>query len=449
MGERRSLTEGSVFHNIVRFSLPFLLSYFLQTLYGMADLFIIGQYNGADVISAVSVGSQVMHMLTVMLVGLAMGTTVMIGRHVGAREEEKISRTIGNTIFLFLIIALALMGLLQLLIRPILTVLSTPAEAVDQARIYLVICFLGIPFITAYNVISAIFRGLGDSRSPMYFVAAACLINIVLDYVFIGAMDLHAAGAALGTVVSQAMSVLFALIAIRRRQLGIHVRKQDLRPDRAVIRSLLSIGAPICAQDGLIQISFLVITAIANRRGVDVAAAVGIVEKIISFLFLVPSAMLSTVSAIAAQNIGAGQQERAERTLRYGALIAFTVGVIFGIIFQFAARPVISLFTAGKDPQVIELGSQYIRTYVWDCALAGIHFTFSGFFSACGRSMISFIHNIIAIVTLRIPLAWLASVYFPATLWQMGIAPPAGSLLSALICIGVYLHLKKKGTLVR
>ena len=155
------------------------------------------------------------------------------------------------------------------------------------------------------------------------------------------------------------------------------------------------------------------------------------------------------LSAIAAQNIGAGQQERAERTLRYGALIAFTVGVIFGIIFQFAARPVISLFTAGKDPQVIELGSQYIRTYVWDCALAGIHFTFSGFFSACGRSMISFIHNIIAIVTLRIPLAWLASVYFPATLWQMGIAPPAGSLLSALICIGVYLHLKKKGTLVR
>ena len=203
----KNLTTGSVFKNIVLFSLPYLLSYFLQTLYGMADLFIVGQFEGVASTTAVSVGSQVMHMLTVMIVGLAMGTTVSIGQAVGGGDTGRAAKDIGNTVTLFMIVAVALTVLLLIFVRPIVSVMSTPAEAADGAMSYLTICFMGIPFITAYNIISSIFRGLGDSKSPMYFIAVACISNIILDYLFMGVFRLGAAGAALGTTVSQAISV--------------------------------------------------------------------------------------------------------------------------------------------------------------------------------------------------------------------------------------------------
>ena len=312
----RNLTRGSVFENVVIFSLPYLLSYFLQTLYGMADLFIVGQFEGVSSTTAVSIGSQVMHMLTVMIVGLAMGTTVSIAQAVGAGEKKRVAQSTGNTVTLFMIVALVLMAVLLTLVRPIVSIMSTPAEAVDGTVAYLRICFIGIPFITAYNIISSIFRGMGDSKSPMCFIAVACVANIVLDYVFIGVLRLGPAGAALGTTVAQAISVGIALTVIIRKQ-SIVLGRQDFQPKRAVMGKILSIGIPIACQDGLIQVAFIVITIIANRRGLNDAAAVGIVEKIISFLFLVPSSMLSAVSALGAQNIGAKKPERAIQTLRY------------------------------------------------------------------------------------------------------------------------------------
>ena len=302
----RNLTTGSVGKNILIFSLPYLLSYFLQTLYGMADLFIIGQFDGVASTTAVSIGSQVMHMLTVMLVGLAMGTTVSIARAVGGRNHKQVSENVGNTVTLFFGLSIVLTVVLLLLVRPIVGVMSTPAEAVDGTVAYLTICFLGIPFITAYNIISSIFRGMGDSKSPMYFIAIACAANIMLDYLFIGALDFGPAGAALGTTLAQTISVAVSLFMILRRK-SISLSKGDFHPRRPVVGQILQIGVPVALQDGLIQIAFIVITIIANRRGLNDAAAVGIVEKIIGFVFLVPSSMLSTVSALGAQNIGAGQ----------------------------------------------------------------------------------------------------------------------------------------------
>ena len=310
----QNLTTGSVFRNVVRFSLPYLLVYFLQTLYGMADLFIVGQYEGVAATTAVSIGSQVMHMLTVMLVGLAMGTTVSIARAVGAGNRAEAAKATGNTVTLFAVVSLALTAVLLLLVRPITAVMSTPAEAVDGTAAYLTICFCGIPFITAYNILSSIFRGMGDSKSPMYFVAVACAANIALDYFFMGALHMGPAGAALGTTLSQALSVLIALLAIRKCRM-ISLQKSDLRPQKAVMGQILRIGLPVLAQDGLVQIGFLIITIIANQRGLTDAAAVGIVEKFISFVFLVPSSLLSTVSALAAQNLGADKPARARQTL--------------------------------------------------------------------------------------------------------------------------------------
>ena len=433
----RNLTTGSVLKNILYFSLPYLLSYFLQTLYGMADLFIIGQFDGVASTTAVSVGSQVMHMITVMLVGLAMGTTVTIGQAVGANNREKASKTVGNTVVLFMVLSVVLMAVLLLLVHPIVAIMSTPEEAVAGTVSYLTICFIGIPCITAYNIISSIFRGLGDPKSPMYFIAIACVANIGLDYLFMGTFRMGPAGAALGTILAQALSVVIALLMTLKRKM-ITVTKTDFLPQKESMGQIARIGIPIALQDGLIQVAFIVITIIANRRGLSDAAAVGIVEKIISFLFLVPSSMLSTVSALGAQNIGAGKPERAIQTLRY--TVGF--GVIISVIIQFAAAPVVGLFTT--DAAVVVLGTQYIRGYIWDCIFAGIHFSFSGYFCACGRSELSFIHNITAIVLVRVPGVYLTSKMFPDTLFPMGLATAAGSLTSVVICLIAFSYLRRR-----
>lgn len=440
----KNLTTGSVWKTVISFSLPYLLSYFLQTLYGMADLFIIGQFNGVESTTAVSIGSQAMHMLTVMVVGLAMGATVMIGQAVGAARREQASWAIGNTITLFMSLSLVLTALLLFAVKPIVGLMSTPAEAVPGTISYLTVCFMGIPFITAYNIISSIFRGMGDSKSPMYFIAVACGANIALDYLLIGGMGLGPAGAALGTTLSQTISVMVSLAVILRRKAGNGLAREHLKPRRKTMEGLLKIGIPVALQDGFIQISFLVITVFANQRGLNDAAAVGIVEKIISILFLVPSSMLQSVSALSAQNIGAGKHGRARLTLRYATAIAVAWGIGASILMQFYAEPVVGMF-AKDNGAVALLGGQYMRGYVWDCALAGIHFCFSGYFCAYGLSGVSFLHNVLSILCARIPLSWLASKRFADTLFPMGLASPVGSALSAIICIGVFLWMGRRG----
>ena len=422
---------------MLSFSIPYLISCFLQTFYGMADLFITGQFNGAASISAVAVGSQLMHMLTVMIVGLAMGSTVTISRCIGARDERGAAAGIGSTVSLFMLVSVAVTGILLLLADPILRIMAVPEEAFSEARRYCLICFAGIPFITAYNIVSSIFRGLGDTKRPMYFVAVAGLMNIGLDYLLIGPFAMGAAGAALATVISQAGSVLLAVLSLHRFDIGVKMSRSDFRFDPDTVRRILGIGVPVAFQEGLIQISFLVITAIANSRGVDVAAAVGIVEKIISFLFLVPSAMLSTVSALAAQNAGAGKHERSRKVLQTGIIICAGFGFVIFLICQCISEPIVSCFVH-DNAEVVKLGGQYLRSYTLDCIFAGIHFCFSGFFSAYGKSGYSFLHNMLSAICIRIPGAWLASALFPLTLYPMGLAAPAGSLVSILICVVLY-----------
>lgn len=439
---KKDLTTGNVFQTILYFALPYLLSYFLQTLYGMADLYIIGQFNGVAATTAVSIGSQVMHMLTVIIVGLAMGTTVAVGRAIGAKKTDEAALAIGNTVTLFMIVSIAFTLGLLLLLKPIVVLISTPQEAVQGTIQYLFVCFIGIPFITAYNIISSIFRGLGDSKSPMCFVAVACVANIGLDYLFIGAMSMGPVGAALGTTLAQTLSVVISLIAIRKKQIGVHLTKKDFKPQVSVMKTLLSIGVPVALQDGFIQVAFIVITIIANQRGLNPAAAVGIVEKFISAAFIVPSSMLATVSALAAQNIGADKHERAAKTLYTAMLITSVYGILIGLVTEAAAEYILGFFT--KDAVVTLLGSQYLRAYIWDAFLAGFQFCFTGYFCAYGLSYIGFIHNVLAIVLVRIPGAYFTSKWFPDTLFPMGLSAPAGSLLSTLICIVFFIWLKKR-----
>ncbi len=431
---QNNLTTGNLLHTITKYAIPYLIACFLQTFYGLADLFITGQFSGAAAVTAVSVGSQVTHMLTVAVVGLAMGTSVCISHAVGAQNSKLAAKYIGNSISIFAIVAAVLTVVFSLLTGPILTILHAPAESFASAVSYLRICFIGIPFITAYNVISSIFRGLGDSKSPMIFVGIAGVLNVLLDYVLIGPLGMGATGAALATVASQAFSVCISLIYIRRVNTGVKLSVEDLRFNPDISGKIVRIGTPIACQESFIQISFLVITMIANSRGLEVATAVGIVEKVISFLFLVPSAMLSTVSAITAQSVGAGDHARGRKALLYGIRICIIYGALVFVVCVLLATPIVRLFIK-DEPEVVRLGAQYLKTYSIDCMLAGVHFCFSGYFSAYGKSLYTFTHNVLSVILVRIPGAYLASILFPATLYPMGMAAPLGSLLSILICL--------------
>lgn len=441
---REDLTQGKPLKVLILFALPYLLSSFLQTFYGMADLYIVGQFHGASSISAVSIGSQFMHMLTVVIIGLAMGTTVRIGHAMGAKKYCEVPQIIGNTFLLFLSLAILLTIVLCINTSYIIQIMATPQEAIRETYDYLLICFIGIPFIVAYNVMSSIFRGIGDSKSPMYFIMVACIINVVLDYYFIGSLSMGAKGAAFATVIAQAMSSIIAMICLLKKKFEFSFQLSNLKINSEIMKGVVSSGLPIALQDGFIQISFLVITVIANSRGLIMATSVGIVEKIISFLFLVPSAFLSALSALVAQNIGAQKQQRAQTMLKYGLMITVSFGVICFLICQLIPSQLLSLFTSEEG--VILHGSEYLRAYALDCVFAAIHFCFSGYFCGSGYSSISFIHNIISVMCIRIPGAYLATKIFSNTLFPMGLAAPLGSLLSAMICIIFYQCLKKKET---
>lgn len=431
------LTSGPLFPKMMRFALPYLAACFLQTFYGMADLFITGQYYGAASVTGVAIGSQVMHMIIVIIAGLTIGSAVSIARSLGAREDKESFRLMGSAAFLFIPLSLLLTLILFLLMPFILSALETPAEALEDTRAYLAVCFAGVPLIVMYNTVSSFFRGMGNTRAPMIFIATSGLLNIFLDFLLIGHYHMGAAGAAWGTLSSEGLSVLLALFFLRVKFAPLHLTLEDFRPGKKWIRQILGIGIPISCQDGLIQISFLIITAIANSRGVEAAAAVGIVEKIISFLFLVPSAMMSTVSATAAQNAGAGLQERGRQGLFYGISVCIGFGIFCILLIFWKAGPILSLFLPG-EPGVIAMGIDYFHSYVFDCAIAGVHFCFSGYFAAYRKATFSFLHNVISIFTIRIPGTYAASVLFPATLFPMGMAAPAGSLLSVIICVYLY-----------
>ena len=438
----QKLTEGSISRSLIRFSLPFLVSNFIQILYGLVDLYIIGRYCNSAVITAVSVGSQVMHLVTVVITSLLMGTTVMISHGIGANDSQKIKRNIGNSTTFFTIFSVALCIIMLLFNNTLLKLLSVPEESLKEAKIYLVICFLGIPFITMCNLLSAILRGLGDSKTPMYFVAIACVVNIVLDFLFIGILKLSAMGAALGTVIAQSISVFLGLLIIRRKKLNLNLSKSDFFLEPFTLKKNFSVGIPIAFQDGIVQISFIIITKIANGRGIEMAAAVGIVEKIISIMFLIPSSMLSSISTFCAQNAGANLHKRAKKALALGILITSISGIIISLLTQISPESLIAIFT--NESEVQQFGGQYLRSYVTDCIFAGIHFCFSGYFAAYQKSLLCFIHNIASVVLARIPISEIATILYPQNLFPMGMAAPLGSILSDVICIVFFIIFFRK-----
>lgn len=436
------LTQGSVPKVLLRFAMPFLIANVLQALYGGADLFVVGQYDDAASVAGVAIGSQVMQTITGIILGLTTGTTILIAMGTGAKDDRKVAATIGTSVYFFTMTGIILTLVMVLFHRPIAALMHTPEEAMADTLHYILICSAGIPFIMGYNVVCGILRGLGDSKSPLYFVGLACIINIGADFLLVGGFGMRAAGAAIATVLSQGISFLTALWFLHRRGFHFEFTRRDIRFHKDLSRRIVTLGAPIALQDALINVSFLIITVIVNQMGVIASASLGVVEKIIIFAMLPPTAMAAAVATMTAQNYGAGLIQRMSRCLYSGIGISLVFGVSVCVYSQFLPETLTGIFT--NDPAVIEMAAGYLCGYSIDCVMVSFVFCINSYFSGQGNSWFPMIQSMIATFLFRIPLSYLCGQLDPTDLVLMGYAPPLSTLVSLLICFWYLKRNKRK-----
>ena len=438
MKQNQSFTEGRIFSPLIRFALPVLFALFLQTMYGAVDLLIVGQFGGelADVyVSAVSTGSQLMQAITVVITGLAMGLTVFVGKEIGAGQREKTGKIIGSGIFLFGVIAVGI-AVIMVCTSPLLAkAMHAPEEAFDQTVSYIRICSAGAVFIVAYNLVGSIFRGIGDSKMPLITVAIACVLNIAGDLLMVAVFHMGASGAAVATVFAQAVSVLISLLIIRKRTLPFALSVKDIKPQRIFIKEMLRLGIPIALQDLLVNITFLVIIAIVNSLGLTASAGVGVAEKLCGFLMLVPSAFMQSMSAFVAQNMGAKKPGRARKALLCGIASSLVASVIMVYFTFFHGDLLAGIFA--KDREVILAAADYLKAYALDCLLTSFLFCFIGYFNGCGSTTFVMLQGIIGAFGVRLPVSWLMSRRAEVSLFHIGLATPASSIVQIILC-GVY-----------
>lgn len=438
MKQMQTFTEGRIFSPLIRFALPVLLALFLQTMYGAVDLLVVGQFGGelADVyVSAVSTGSTVMQTLTVVITGLAMGLTVFVGKEIGAGEREKAGKIIGSGIFLFGVVTVIVTAAMICCASILAEVMHAPEKAFGQTVSYITVCSAGAVFIVAYNLVGSIFRGIGDSKMPLITVAIACVLNIAGDLFFVAVLHMGALGAAIATVFAQAVSVLLSLMIIKKRSLPFAFSAKYIRPHGAFIKETLRLGTPIALQDLLVNISFLVIISIVNSLGLTESAGVEVAEKLCGFLMLVPSAFMQSMSAFVAQNIGAGKPERARRALLCGIVLSLAVSVVMAYFTFFHGNVLAGIFA--KDGEIISAAADYLRAYALDCLLTSFLFCFVGYFNGCGRTTFVMLQSIIGAFGVRLPVSYFISRQAGVTLFKIGLATPASSLVQIILC-GIY-----------
>lgn len=427
------LTQGRIAPTLMRFALPFLGASLLQFMYAVVDMIIVGQFSDSAGIAAVNNSSQVMQLVTSLICGIATGGTVLMGQHLGAKQEREAGKTVGSMIALFVVLAAVITAALLVLGNGLVTLMQVPEDAVAPARAYLRICGAGTVFIVGYNVVASILRGIGDSRRPMYFIAVSCVLNILGDLILVGVFRMGAAGAAIATVAAQAISFVTALVTLCRTGLPFPV---VLKPEGGKLSKVLQLGTPIALQDVMATLSFVIITVVVNLIGLDQSAAVGIVERIIGFSMVIPVAFMSAISVFAAQNMGARQMERAGKGLwiSLGASLVLT-------LFLFAAMQLIPELLMGvftDDMGVIGHGVLYLRTYSVDALLVCFVFCLNGFFSGCGHTGFTMFNSLFSTFAVRIPLVILFAALPGSTMFHIGIAAPVASVIQILIQLIYY-----------
>lgn len=442
MEEKKSLTEGSILKALLGFAVPVLFALFLQAMYGAVDLLVVGRFGETADVSGVATGSMLMHTVTMVVTGLAMGITILVGQAIGKGESEESSRAIGSGICLFAVCGVILTVLVAAGADFFTELMQAPEEAFYQTAQYLRICGAGFIFIIAYNVLGAVFRGLGDSRTPLFTVAVACAVNIGGDLLFVAIFHWGAAGAAVATVLAQAVSVMISLCIIRKKKLPFTLKKGDIRFDPGMIRRILILGTPVALQDLLVGISFLVVQAIVNSKGMIQSAGVGVAEKVCHFLMLVAVAYMQSMSAFVAQNIGAGKHRRARKALLYGIASAFVIGIVMFYISFFHGDVLAGIFD--EDPAVVLAAHSYLKAYAIDCLLTAILFCFIGYYNGCERTFFVMMQGLIGAFGVRVPVVYLVSRWEESTLFHIGLATPASSAVQIALCLLLFFHILRK-----
>lgn len=433
--------SGPILPPLLRFAFPLMLSLVLQALYGGVDLMVVGKFASTASVSAVATGSQMMQTATVVVTGLTMGVTVLVGRAMGAGKPEKAGGIVAAQIRLFTVVALVLTALIVVFTPQAAAVMNVPEEAMGETIRYVRICGGGMVFITAYNAISGVFRGVGNSRSPFLFVLIACLINVVLDLLFVAGLEMAAAGAALATVIAQAVSVLFSLLYIRRHPLPFRITRQSFRT-RGAAAGILRVGAPIALQDALVHVSFLIITSIVNALGVVASASIGISEKYFVIFSIVPSAFMSALSAFVAQNMGAQNPHRASRAMVLAQGISFLCGVAIFLLTFLCGSFLASLFE--NDPAVIAATNDYMHGSAFEYLMVPLTFCFLGYFNGRERSTFVMIQGLLSAFLVRIPLSYYLSRLPDTGMFTISLAVPASAVVSLLLCVLYFLHLRRQ-----
>lgn len=440
--KEQDLTQGSIFRTLVVFAVPFLIANILQSLYGAVDLFVIGRYCSAKSVAAVSTGTQITQIVTSLITGLTLGSTILIGEYTGSKKMEAVKKTIGTTLSIFTIAAVLISVLMLCFARPLLTLLQTPAESFSLTLEYVSICALGNLFVCGYNAISAILRGYGDSGRPMLFVGIACLINIVLDFVFVKYCRMDVAGTALATILSQAVSMGIAIIWLKRKDFIFDFRPRSFRPDRHIAKRLAVLGIPISFQELMVRISFLYLMAVMNSCGVEAAAVVGIGSKYDVFAMLTATSMANALAAITAQNMGAKKPERARRALWYGLGFALSVSLLFWIWAQANPASMIRAFT--EDSAVIAAGIPFFRSCSYDYIMVTIVFCLNGYLNGRQKTLWTMFSCSAGALLLRIPLVWYFGSHFANDLNRLGMIAPTVSGIMAFYTLFYVLFQSKK-----
>lgn len=423
-----SLTEGSVYKSLIKFSLPFILANLIQALYGTVDLLVIGLFTDTPGLSGVATATQVMQIVNGLILGLTMGGTILVGQYYGSKRKKDVSETIGTMFSAGTLISLLISVMMYIGTDPLLRLLNTPQSAINDARNYVLTASAGIVFIFGYNAISAILRGVGDSKSPVYFIAAACLINISLDFIFVGAFNMRAGGAALATILSQGISMIIAVIYLLKKDFLFDFKLKSLSVNKEKTRSLFKLGFPLSLQEVLLWASFLVIAAIANSMGVNESAAVGIVAKFETFSMLPPMAISYALAALTAQNIGANKPERAKKALNASILLSFICSLFFLAWAQLHPQSIMGIFKADKE--VVVAGGEYLKMYSIDFMLVAIKFNLNGFLNGCGRTSFAMVNGIVSSILVRIPFAFIFGVLMSGGLIGLGLSVPVSSVVS-------------------
>lgn len=437
MKEKSSFTEGKILEPLMKFAIPVIVAMILQSLYGAVDLLVVGQFSSSADVSAVATGSQVLGTLTNIIAGLSMGTTILLGQQIGEGRPKDAGRTMGASVIFFAIVAALCSVCMLLNVENIAYIMKAPVEAYSATCDYIRICSWGMIFVVAYNLLGSLFRGLGNSKIPLIAVSVAAVINIFGDLYLVSVMHMGAAGAAIATVASQGISVGISLLIILKIKLPFEIKKQDIRFVQKINHRIIHFGFPLALADALVGASFLIIMAIVNSLGVIPSAGVGVAEKVCAFIMLVPSAFGQSMAAFVAQNYGAKKLDRAHKALRYGIIVSLCIGSVMAWGSFFHGDLLCGIFS--KDPEVIAAGWQYLRSYSIDCFLTSIFFCMNGYFNGCGETRFVMAQSIIGAFCVRVPVSYLMSKIQPVSLFKIGLATPASSLLQVVLCI-IYMY---------